>query len=90
MERDDKEFIDSIQHGLVAIRLVDKDTVNVVHFVGFVNKPTPAEIEEISNELNNDPRFDMTFGQIGKTLALVEASPEILEYYKTNKPEKKV
>jgi hypothetical protein len=84
MKKDEKEFIDSIQHGLVAARYIDKDTISIVHFVGFINKPTKAQIQEIADELQNDKKYEMTFGQIGKSIILMDATSEMVEYYKKN------
>ena len=82
MKEEDIEFVKNINYGIVAFRHINKDEIEIVHFVGFHKKPTEIDIKEITKELNDDPEFEATFGQINKTVFLMEATPEMVKFHK--------
>jgi len=70
----------NINYGIVVLRAGDPLTLeNVLHFVGYEEPPCPVDFEILNDELNTEEDL----GFVGKMegLELVEAPPEIVEYF---------
>lgn len=62
----------TINYGIVAI---DEDGA-IVHFVGYENRPTKTDFDEIYEELKTDPEFDL----MDDDFILEHATQEQIEY----------
>jgi len=72
-----------IRYGIIAYTLIDKDSpkIEILHFVGYWEKPTKHDWKHCEEELNTDPEFDLV-GRINKDVFLMEATEDILEHYR--------
>lgn len=71
-----------IKYGMIAVPkgLDNIELEDVVHFVGFWNKPGDSDYKAIREELETDPEFGLT----EMDFDLVEAPQEIFDFYKKN------
>lgn len=53
-----QEFLDSCQYFLV-FYLIDNDTMNIVHVISYINKPTENDIVSAYEELATDDEFGL-------------------------------
>jgi hypothetical protein len=74
--------LSTITLGLIAIDPMseDKEMVDIVHFVGYWNKPTKKEVEHLKEELKTDEEFGLT--EIADRLVILPAPDHIVEHYK--------
>jgi len=71
-----------IKYGMIAVPrgLKNIEVEDVVHFVGFWEKPGESDYNAIREELETDPEF----GLIDMEFDLLEAPQEIFDFYKEN------
>jgi hypothetical protein len=71
---------EKIKYGLIVVDPEQEgDKLDILHFVGYWNKPTEKDIEALKNELATDKQFGLT--EIIYKLNIVFAPDSIVEYY---------
>jgi hypothetical protein len=78
----------TINYGIIAYTLKgekESPTLSILHFCGYAEPPTQADIESLSKELNTDPEFGLV-GKIGTETFLMEATPDIIKKFKELPP----
>lgn len=72
------------KYGIIAAMQSAEDEkngmLNIVHFCGYINKPTVKDFEDLEAELNTDPEFGLV-GRIGKDVFLLEAIPDMVAFF---------
>ena len=74
MNSKDKEFIASIEFGLIVLDEVG----HMLHFCGYASKPTEEDREHLRDELKTDESFGLTERD---DLVILDASQEQFNFY---------
>ena len=70
-----------IQYGLVVVDpLQEGENKDVLHFVGYFEEPDKSDINNLRDELTNDPEFELQ-ERIGE-LDIIRASEETVEFFR--------
>ena len=73
--------IKDIKYGLIVIDPAQEDEMmNILHFVGYWNKPTKKDADLLREELMTDEEFGLT--EIAHRLDILPAPDYIVEEYK--------
>lgn len=75
LNSDEQEFIESVKFGLIVL----DEAGHMLHFCGYVHKPTIKDREGLRNELKTNE----SFGLIEKDdLVILNASQEQIDFYR--------
>lgn len=71
-----------IKYGLIVLNREDLENgiYEILHFVGYEEKPTEIDITSLVDELKTDESFGLT--ELGKNMIIIEASDETVEEYR--------
>lgn len=58
------------------------EMLDILHFVGYWDKPTEKDIEALREELRNDPEFKLQ--EIWDVVEILPAPPEIVKLYQND------
>jgi len=73
----------AIKYGLIVIDpLQEGDMLDILHFVGYWNKPTKTDAEGLREELIDDEHFGLT--EIAHRLDILPAPDYIVKHYIEN------
>lgn len=79
-----EEELKEFKFGIIAATQSAEDEkegqISIVHFCGYPKKPTQRDFELLKEELNTDPEFHLV-GRIDKDVFLLEATPEMVQYF---------
>lgn len=83
---DFNKFNETIKYGLIVLDSLNEKLQtgmfwldDIVHFVGYLNKPTELDIENLKEELSTDEDFGLK--DISERLLIFEAPQEIVDEY---------
>lgn len=70
-----------VKYGLMVIdgRQEDDEAVDVIHFVGYAEKPNKVDADNLREELRTDSEFGLT--EIADHLVILPATKKVLDYY---------
>jgi hypothetical protein len=77
---EEDNFADA-NYGIVAFSVIDADNINILHMCLYWEKPTEISFQCLKEELNTDEAFNLV-GRIGKDVFLMEATPDMISFYK--------
>jgi hypothetical protein len=75
--------MEKFTHGIIVVHpeMANDEGVPVVHFVGYWDEPTKADVESLMNEIETDEEFGLTELARDNKLEYYPAPEDILEYY---------
>jgi hypothetical protein len=72
----------NIKYGLIVLNREDLENgiYEILHFVGYEEKPTDIDITSLVDELKTDETFGLT--ELGKNMIIIEAADETVDEYR--------
>lgn len=72
--------INDIKHGLIVLDPSQEgEMLNILHFVGYWDKPTQQDVDELREELRTDETFGLT--EIADSVIIIPAPDDMIKEF---------